>query len=190
MISRDMLGCLYEGSTIPRDVIQDVINFGDVELLCKLIEDGDSLLWQDQQARKYIAQIIRNGDGLRRGSGMRSQTRLIKARRDDWILARICYWHGFGLPVYGTNKSAEYIDACKVVAGELERIGGEFNWPIIDADSIVNIWKKNKPQPEFVTLQNEYGKLLRDAALSDASLRGKIKLEFCFDVDRVLGGIK
>lgn len=185
MITRDLTGQLYEGSTIPRDVIQDVINFGDVELLCKLIEDGDALLWQDQQARRYIAQIILNGGGLRRGSGKRSQTKLIKSRRDDWLLARICYWRGFGLPVYGAN-----INACAVVAGELERIATKYEWTILDVDSIIKFWKNNKPQAEFAKLQNEYGKLLRDAALSDPSLMEKIKLEFCFDVDSVLGGLK
>lgn len=219
MITRDLTGQLYEGSTIPRDVIQDVTNFGDVGLLCKLIEDGDPLLWGDKRARDFIAKIIRSGKGLQRGSGKRAGTNLIKARRDDWIIGRLCHWKGFGLPLYSSDREKLHT-ACTVVAGELERLPAEYEWPPLDVDSVINLWKKHKPKPhtEIETpiqpdildyeeaepieevepiytegiwnLQNHWGRMLRDAALNDPSLREKIKQEFCFDVDRILGDSK
>lgn len=189
MTTRDMLGYLYEGSTLPGDVIQDVLEYGNVDLLCKLIEQGDAALWGDKQARDFIAKIIRNGKGLQRGSGKRGKTNLIKVRRDNWIIGKLCFWVGFGLPFYSDSREGRDT-ACTVVATELERITVKYNWATLGAERIKKLYEKHIPADGMRNLQKEIGKNLRDDALNDAALRKKIKQEFGFDVDRILKDTK
>lgn len=189
MTTRDMLGYLYEGSTLPCDVIQDVLEYGNVDLLCKLIEQGDAALWGDKHAREFIAKIIRNGKGLQRGSGKRGPTNLVMVRRNEWIIGRLCFWIGFGLPFYNDSREARNT-ACNVVAAELERIAAQYKWATLGTERIKKLYEQHLPADGMRILQNEYGKKLREDALNDAALRKKIKQEFGFDVDSILKDTK
>nr|ART37182.1 D479 [uncultured bacterium] len=186
---KDMLGQLYEGSPLPADAMYELAVYGNPEPLCQLIEQGDAALWNDKNARDFIAKIIRDG-GLRRRRGKSGETSPLKARRNDWIIRQLCFWKGFGLPIYGDGAGVNYKTACTVVSDYLKRTSGECGWAPIEADSIMNLWKNQPPDSGMRTLREAQGEALRNAAVTDTDLREKIKLEFGFDVDRVLGDIK
>lgn len=190
MTTRDLLGCFYEGSTLPCDVIQDVLEYGNVDPLCKLIEQGDAALWGDKQAREFIAKIIRNGKGLQRGSGKRGPTKLVMVRRNEWIIGKLCFWEGFGLPFYRDSEEEFHTNACAIVAAELERISDKYEWQVLCVERIKKLYEQHLPADGMRILQNEYGKKLREDALNDAVLRKKIKQEFDFDADDFLKDTK
>ncbi len=186
---RDMLGQLYEGSPLPADAMYELAVYGNPEPLCQLIEQGDAALWYDKSARDFIAKIIRDG-GFRRGRGKRGETGRPKSRRDDWIIRQLCFWKGFGLPVHGEGSKPDYKTGCTVVSDYLRRISEKCGWDVMSEKSIENLWKERPPDSGMRTLGEAQGKALRDAAVTDAELRKKIKLEFGFDVDRVVGNTK
>ncbi|MBF0213601.1 MAG: hypothetical protein HQM00_08560 [Magnetococcales bacterium] len=121
------------------------LKFDDAESLCKLIETGNTALWENDNVRHLIAEGLR-GKLSGRGRGQRTKTILQTNRRNDYILWSLTFLKSYGVPIWNSAASKS-VNACFMVSKAISHKDfKEKEYPTISGEAIYRqIWRNHKP---------------------------------------------
>lgn len=123
-------------------ILERLRQYGDVEPLCKMIEEGNEEVLQNDQIRHLLVEMLRKG-GTHRGRGNPAESRWNQKIRDDYILRRLQFLKNGGMPIWNNEKCNQRKTACYQVSDELFKYHDKFQLKRITPSSIYkNVWLK------------------------------------------------
>lgn len=153
----------------------DDLAHGDGEALAALFESGNlknlhHFLADRPRQREQIAACLR-GKSVR---GLGRPTERATRQRNDYLLARVCYWRARGLP--GWQVGAE-LTAFHRAADDLESAPVK-GASVLTPEAIYrHVWRGRQPSPMLLILMADaFGEGMRDSSPSRAEVLGRLKL--------------